>query len=211
MGIDRTVRPPTPRVGLLPSRDLFTRRPGQSGWKSVVLGGSMVLVAVAVFINGLQVDRVTFPFDAPTIMERWNQAATATGRPLLTVPAPELRDNGDGDLLFGHDWTGTFGLRGRVDAESGMVVELSVIGDRDADGGEIIVEAMDLLLRVTEPDLDEETRIDTLQELGVIGGDPFADLAATRGDTDYAVALARDGITIGMSAAPHSSLTSGRR
>ncbi len=177
----------------------------------MVLGGSMVAVAVAVFVNGLQVDRLTFPFDAPTITERWNRAATATGRPLLALPDPTPTDNGDGDLLFGHEWTDTFGLRGRIDAESGMVVELSVIGDRNTDGGDIIVEAMDLLLRTTEPDLGEEERIVTLQELGVIGGDPFADLAATRGDTDYAVALARDGITVGMSAAPHSSFTSGRR
>ncbi len=171
----------------------------------------MVVVALLVFINGLQVDRITFPFDATSATDRWNQAATTTGRPLLALPPPSLTDNGDGDLLFGNDWSDTFGLRGRVDAESGMVVELSVIGDREADGGEIIVEAMDLLLRVTQPDLDENARIETLQELGVMAGDPFADLAATRADTDYAVALAQDGITIGMSAAPHSSFTSGRR
>lgn len=171
----------------------------------------MVVVAVAVFVNGLQVDRVTFPFDAPTVTERWNATATSTGRMLLALPPPLPTDNGDGDLLFGHEWTDTFGLRGRIDAESGMVVELSVVGNREADGGQIIVEAMDLLLRVTQPELNENARIETLQELGVMGGDPFADLAATRGDTDYAVALANDGITIGMSAAPHSSITSGRR
>jgi hypothetical protein len=211
MHADRTVRTPLPRVGLLPSRSLITRRPGASGWKSVVLGGSMVLVALAVFIDGLQVNTLTFPFDATTMTERWNQVANDTGRPLLALSAPRLRDNGNGDLIFGHEWTDTFGFRGRIDTESGMLVELSVVGDSAADGGEIIVEAMDLLVRITEPELGNEARIATLQELGVIGGDPFADLAATRGDTDYAVALATNGTTIGMSAAPHSSFTSGRR
>jgi hypothetical protein len=85
-----------------------------------------------------------------------------------------------------------------------------VIGDPDVVGGALIVDAMDLLIRVTGPHLDAAARVETLQELGVVGGDPTADLRATRGGTDHVVAGASTGAAVGMSVAPFSSLTTDR-
>ena len=195
----------------MPGRGLITRRPGSAGPLSLIVGVAVVIASLAYFISSLQVDRVTFAFDGKGLTERWNEAAAAASLPTLTINIPRSRPDESGDLVFGEEWSEGLSLRGRVDAATSLLVELTVIGDPDLVDGGSIVEAMDLLIRVTEPDLGEDERLATLQELGVVGGDPTADLRATRGDTDYVVASANQGSTVGMSAAPYSSLASGRR
>lgn len=210
MELDRTARQITPKgLGLLPRRGLITRRPGAAGPLPLILGAAIVLTAVAFFVDSLQVDRATFDFDATELVERWNTAAG--GNPLLTIAPLAPREDESGDLVFGYEWSDDFSLRGRVDTGSSRVVELTVIGDPERVDGRLIVDAMDLVIRVTEPELDEPARLGALQELGVVGGDPTADLRATRGDTDYVVAGSASSSSVGMSAAPYSSLTSDRR
>lgn len=196
-------------MGLIPSRGLITRRPGESGWQTVVLGGVLIFLAVWVFVQSLQIDRLTFAYDVTTFEERWNHAAAAMDRSELAIDpvAPRLDDSGD--LVFAHAWSDSFMVRGRIDPETDLLVELAVIGDRESDGGELMVDAMELLVRSTEPALDAAERLSTLQELGLVGGDPTADLRATRGETDFVVAASGSG-SIGMSAAPHSRFTSAR-
>jgi hypothetical protein len=176
----------------------------------VVLGGVLIFLAVWVFVQSLQIDRLTFPYDAGTFEQRWNHAAAGIDRLELAIDPISPRLDDTGDLVFAHAWSDTFMLRGRIDPETDRVVELAVLGDRNVDGGELMVDAMDLLIRSTEPDLDGEQRLSTLQELGLVGGDPTADLRAFRGSTDYVVAASGSG-KIGMSAAPHSRVTSDRR
>lgn len=176
----------------------------------MVLGGVLMFLAVWVFVQSLQVDRLTFPYDAQTFEQRWNHAAAGVDRPELAIGPISPRLDDTGDLVFAHAWSDTFMLRGRIDPETDRMVELAVIGDREVDGGELMVVAMELLIGATEPGLSAGERLSTLQELGLVGGDPTADLRAQRGNTDYVVAASGSG-TIGMSAAPHSRLTSDRR
>lgn len=168
----------------------------------LVVGGTLVLLAVVFFLNGLGSDRITFGFDAAELAGTWNDTAEGAGRPLLTMDEPAPRPDESGDLVFGHSWSGDFSLRGRIDPQSGHLIEISVIGDPAMTGGQLMIDAMDLLIWVTEPSLTAAERLSTLQELGVVGGDPIADLRATRGDTDYVVAGTET--AVGMSAAPHS-------
>lgn len=170
-----------------------------------------MVVAIMVFLNGLNVERLTFPFDAATMADRWNQEAAALGRPELAIGTLDLRPDGARELVFAHGWSDTFLVKGRVDEGSGSVVEISVIGNRHRDGGQAMVDAMELVVAVTEPTLGHDERIATLMELGVVAGDPLADLSATRNNTDYVVAATPAGDSVGMSAAPHSRITSGRR
>lgn len=188
--------------GILPRRGLISRRPGTGSPAAVALGVAIVAVGLFFFFQDLDVPRNTFDFDVTMAHDRWNEAADERGFSLLGVGDFETRPDDSGDLVFGHEWTPDFGLRGRADAESGNVVELVVIGDPAVVDGGLIADAMELLVIVTEPGLDAAARRSTLQEIGVIGGDANADLRATRGGTDYVAAAGRDG-SVGMSAAPH--------
>ena len=208
---DRTARPVIPTgLGLLPRKGLIAKRPGAAGPLPLLVGATIVVLAVVYFVTSLDSDRVTFDFDPAIMAQTWNDAAAQAGKPLLAVEEPNPRPDESGDLVFGHAWSDRFSLRGRVDSDTNQLVELSVIGDPTMVGGQLIVDAMDLLVRVTEPTLSGAERLATLQELGVVGGDPTADLRATRGNTDYVVAAAPNGTSIGMSAAPYSTFTSGR-
>lgn len=201
----------TPRgLGLFPRRGLISRRPGSAGPLPLIIGAAIVVVSVIYFVTSLQIDRETFAFDVDELAQRWNTAAEAAELPSLDIELPAVRPDESGDLVFGHAWSDDFSLRGRVDPETSMVVELTVIGDPTVVDGAMIVDAMDLVIQVTEPALDDTARLLTLQELGVVGGDPTADLRASRGDTDYVVATATSGGAVGMSAAPVSALTSDR-
>jgi hypothetical protein len=204
MDVDRTARrTPTTGIGLMPRRALIKRK-GAGDPRSKILGLSLMVIAVMVFVSGLQTERVTFDFDATEVESRWNAAAPLD----LSIEPIVPREDDAGDLVFGYEWAEAFSLRGRIDPDTGNVVELSVIGKPDAVGGERMIEAMTVLVEITEPDLTSEQRDGTLQELGVIGGDPTADLRATRNQTDYVVAASNDGTTVGMSAAPYSRVTS---
>jgi hypothetical protein len=210
MAPDRTPQPSTPKgLGLLPRRGLITRRPGSAGPLPLIIGAAIVVASVVFFLDSLHVERTTFDFGLADMTERWNAASAAT-TPLLEMDEPSPRPDESGDLVFAHVWSEELTLRGRIDEPSGRIVELTVIGDPDVVDGALIVDAMDLLIRVTEPHLDAAARLETLQELGVVGGDPTPDLRATRGDTDYVVAGAATGSAVGMSAAPFSNLTTDR-
>jgi hypothetical protein len=208
MATDRTVQPMTPNgLGLLPRRGLITRRPGAGGPVPLIVGAVIVAVSVLYFVQSLQVDRSTFTFGLDEMTERWNGAASAADAPLLTIDTPTPRLDESGDLIFAHAWSEELSLRGRIDPDSSNLVELTVIGDPEVVGPDLIVDAMELLIRVTEPDLGAQGRLQTLQELGVVGGDPTADLRATRGGTDYVVAGSSASSEVGMSAAPYSDFT----
>lgn len=211
MEVDRNARQITPRgLGLLPRKSLITRRPGAAGPIPLILGAAIVLAAVVFFIDSLQVERATFEFDVSGLVERWNDAAQVSA-PVLKIYPPAPREDESGDLVFGYEWSNDLSLRGRIDAASGLLVEVTVIGDPDEVDGRLIVDAMELVIQVTEPTLDQSERLGALQELGVVGGDPTADLRAMRGDTDYVVAGSASSSSVGLSAAPSSQLTSDRR
>lgn len=161
-----------------------------------------MLVAGLVFFIGLrQPQRALFELDQETFVDRWNEAAAVTDRGDLELTmSPAIRPDGSDDLVFVHDWSDTMVLRGRIDPDTMRLVEIGVTGDPDLDGGERLANAMDLLVAATEPDLTGEERIETLQELGIVGGGT-PDARAVRGGTDYVVGVGLDG-RVGMGAAP---------
>jgi hypothetical protein len=197
------------RLGVFPTRKLITRPPGSAGPLPALIGFALVVAAVVVFATSFDRSRTAFDFTPGEFSERWNTFASATGRELLALSEPILDAAGE-DPTFEHAWSDTLVLTGRVDASSGLMVEVVVVGSPGADGGELIASAMDLLVATTEPGLDAEARAGTLQDLGLIGGGGTPEAATTVGTTDYQMGVSQTG-TVGLAAAPHSTLADGFR
>jgi hypothetical protein len=188
-------------VGLLGSRRLITHAPGSGGPVSLVLGALLVAVAVVVFVGGFPSGRTTLGFGAEVLVERWSSAVEATDRQRLRLPLPSMVAEGaPPELVFTQRWSETLALRGRADPDTLMLVELSVTGHPAEDDPALIAAAMDLLVAVSEPELDPAGRLLLLRELGIVDGGAGA-LRATRGSVEYRYAVDATG-AVGMSAAP---------
>ena len=167
--------------------------------------GLTALAVVAWFAFSGQLRPATFGYDRSGLLDAWNQAALAQNQPGFIVREFQWTDEASG--VFGFAFSETMSLIGRVDdTPLQEVEELALVGSIPEDGLDTIVAGMDLVVAVTEPDLDAEARADVLAELtvtGVVPADPSR--RVTIDTTRYRVAADPDNGILGIGATPVSA------
>ena len=145
---------------------------------------------------------VTFGFDRTEFVERWNDAALEADQPALTIPDVVWTDEEAG--VFGFAFSETMSVIGRVDRTPLQdVEELALVGEPALDGEAFVIAGMDLVIRVTEPDLGAADRTALLTDLAVLGTLPAdPDQRTTSGTTEYRVAADAIGGVVGIGARP---------
>jgi len=164
--------------------------------------GLAAVAAVGWFAFSGQVRPATFGYDRSDLLETWNEAAFAENRPGFIVREFQWTDEAAG--VFGFAFSETMSLIGRVDdTPLAEVEELALVGSRADDGLETIVAGMDLVIAVTEEELDTEARAEVLAELtltGVVPADPSRRL--TIDTTRFRVAADPENGILGIGATP---------
>ncbi len=162
----------------------------------------MVAVAIFFFFVSTRQSPITFGFDRTEFVDRWNEAALDAGRPALTIPEVVWTDEEAG--VFGFAFSDTMSVIGRVDRTPIQdVEELALVGEPAIDGQDVVIAGMDLVIQVTEPELDAAERSDLLADLAVLGTLPAdPDQRTTAGATEYRVAADAVGGVLGIGARP---------
>lgn len=162
----------------------------------------MVAAAIVFFFLSTRQSPITFGFDRTEFTELWNEAALDAGQPGLTIPEVVWTDEEAG--VFGYAFSETMSVLGRVDRTPLQdVEELAVVGEPAVDGEDIVIAGMDLVIRVTEPELDADERTELLTDLAVLGTLPAdPDQRTTAGTTEYRVAADAVGGVLGIGARP---------
>jgi hypothetical protein len=106
--------------------------------------------------------------------------------------------------VFGHAFSESLSVIGRVDRTPLQdVEELALVGEPALDGEALVIAGMELVIRVTEPELDTDERTDLLTDLAVLGTLPAdPDQRTTAGTTEYRVAADAVGGVLGIGARP---------
>lgn len=146
----------------------------------------------------------TFEMNRIEFARQWNSAVTQIGAPDLNVGETTWTDREAG--VFGFAFSDSMSVLGRVDSdELSDVVEIAVVGEPGLDGLATVLDAMRIVIAVTEPETDETARQRLLTELGVLGSDPLdPDRRTTFGSTEYRVAVDAFGGVLGIGATPVS-------
>lgn len=162
----------------------------------------MVAVAIFFFFVSTRQSPITFGFDRTEFVDRWNEAARDTGQPDLTIAEVVWTDEEAG--VFGFAFSETMSVIGRVDRTPIQdVEELALVGEPSSDGEDFVIAGMDLVIQVTEPELDAGERTALLTDLAVLGTLPAdPDQRTTVGTTEYRVAADAVGGVLGIGARP---------
>jgi hypothetical protein len=126
-----------------------------------------VLVTASLLRTVGGADPEVFDFGRAGFVETWNTTADELGQPGLVLPGVSWTDEEAG--VFGHAWSPTLSVLGRVEGRTADVVELVVIGEPERDGEGRVRAAMEILVAVTEPSLDAEGRNSVLERLSLAG------------------------------------------
>lgn len=133
---------------------------------------------------------------------RWNEAAADADQSGLLISEVVWTDEEAG--VFGFAFSESMSVIGRVDRTPIQdVEELALVGEPELDGETFVVAGMDLVIRVTEPELDSAERTALLEDLAVLGSlaaDP--DQRTTAGTTEFRVAADPLGGVLGIGARP---------
>ena len=168
----------------------------------VLLVAAIVLVAIA-----LRSDEApaTFEMNRIEFARHWNSAVARIGSPDLNIGETTWTDREAG--VFGFAFSDSMSVLGRVASdEFSDVVEIAVVGEPGLDGLTKVLDAMRIVIAVTEPETDETGRQRLLTELGVLGTDPLdPGRRATVGTTEYRVAVDAFGGVLGIGAQPIGS------
>jgi hypothetical protein len=162
----------------------------------------MVAVAIFFFFLSTRQSPVTFGFDRIEFVDRWNEAAADIGQRELTISEVVWTDEEAG--VFGFAFSETMSVIGRVDRTPIQdVEELALVGEPSEDGEDLVIAGMDLVIQVTEPELDAGERTALLTDLAVLGTLPAdPDQRTTAGTTEYRVAADAVGGVLGIGARP---------
>jgi hypothetical protein len=162
----------------------------------------MVAVAIFFFFLSTRQSPVTFGFDRIEFVDRWNEAAADIGQRELTISEVVWTDEEAG--VFGFAFSETMSVIGRVDRTPIQDVEdLALVGEPSEDGEDLVIAGMDLVIQVTEPELDAGERTALLTDLAVLGTLPAdPDQRTTAGTTEYRVAADAVGGVLGIGARP---------
>jgi hypothetical protein len=166
------------------------------------VGFSLVAVGIIYFFVSTQQSPITFGFDQSEFVERWNEAALEADLPGLTIPEVAWTDEEAG--VFGYAFSESMSVIGRVDRTPIQdVEELALVGEPEIDGEDFVVAGMELIIRVTEPELDASQRADLLADLAVLGTLPAdPDQRRAAGTTEYRVAADAVAGVVGIGAKP---------
>lgn len=163
---------------------------------------SAAVVALAWLVVSRQQNPTTFEFTRSAMLERWNAAATAADRPEFLIDEFQWTDEEAG--VFGVAFSETMSLLGRVDGTVlDEVEEIALVGSRPEDGTDTIVAGMELVVRITAPELSESQRARLLSDLtltGTVPADP--DQRVTVGTTRFRVAADPANGILGIGAQP---------
>lgn len=151
--------------------------PGGSSLTRLVGWGLVVGALVFFFLVNKGGGPVTLGFDGPGLVERWNTAAVAAGRPELSIDS--LVDT-ETPGVVGHAFSPDLRVIARTaETGGGEVVELVAVGNPGRDGMTDVTAVFDLVVRVVAPSLDESDRAGLLSDLGVTSPNPPAQLRST--------------------------------
>lgn len=166
------------------------------------LGLALVTVAIVFFFFSTRQSPNTFGFDRTEFVERWNEAALESGEPGLTIPDVAWTDEEAG--VFGYAFSESMSVIGRVDRTPLQdVEELALVGEPTLDGEDVVIAGMDLVIQVTQPELNADDRAALLTDLAVLGTLPAdPDQRTTAGTTEYRVAADAVGGVLGIGARP---------
>lgn len=171
-----------------------------------MVGVGLLVAAVALVGLALRTDDApaTFDFNRIEFARTWNGAAFVIGSADLDIGETTWTDREAG--VFGYAFSDSMSVLGRVDSdELSDVVEIAVVGEPGIDGLATVLEAMNIVIAVTEPEIDEAGRQRVLTELGVTGTDPLdPDRRTTAGSTEFRVAVDAFGGVLGIGATPVS-------
>lgn len=160
------------------------------------------MIAIASLILALRPDTepTTFAFNRAEFTRTWNGAATEVGANSLIIGETTWTDRESG--VFGFAFSESMSVLARVESsEFSNVQEIAVVGEPRLDGLATVLEAMNVVINVTEPELDEVARRQLLTDLGVLGTDPLdPDRRVTVGTTDFRVAVDAFGGVLGIGA-----------
>lgn len=168
----------------------------------VGLAVGLTALALLAWFAASETAPATFGYDRGRFLEAWNEAALAENQPGFIVREFQWTDEEAG--VFGFAFSETMSLIGRVDGTPLQEVEeLALVGSIPEDGLDTIIAGMDLVVAVTEPDLDTDARADVLADLtvtGVVPADPS--IRVTIDTTRYRVAADPANGILGIGAAP---------
>ena len=164
----------------------------------------MTIVAMVSFTLALRSDLepATFGFNRAEFARVWNSAAADVGADSLVVGETTWTDRESG--VFGFAFSDSMSVLARVESsELSDVQELAVVGQPQFDGLAAVLDAMNVVIRVAEPQLDEAGRRQVLTDLGVLGADPLdPGRRMTVGTTNFRVAVDAFGGVLGIGATP---------
>lgn len=165
-------------------------------------GFGLVAVVFVNFFFSTRQQPITFDFDQVEFVEQWNSAAEASNNTALLIGAVQWTDEEAG--VFGVAFSETMSILGRVETATRQdIEELALIGQPSIDGEALVVAAMDLMIRVTEPSLNPEARVTVLSELAVLGTLPTdPNQRSTAGSTEFRVAADAANGVVGIGARP---------
>ena len=164
----------------------------------------LTIVAIVSLTLALRsdIEPTTFSFNRAEFTRSWNSAAADVGADSLVIGETTWTDRESG--VFGFAFSDSMSVLARVEStELSDVQEMAVVGEPQFDGLTTVLEAMEVVIRVAEPQLDEAGRRRVLTDLGVLGADPLdPDRRLTVGTTDLRVAVDAFGGVIGIGATP---------
>ena len=165
-------------------------------------GLGLVAAAFVYLFFATQQSPITFGFDRTDFVERWNAAALDSNQSSLTIPEVAWTDEEAG--VFGYAFSESMSVIGRVDRSPIQdVEELALIGEPARDGEAVVIAGMELVIRVTEPDLVADERTQLLTDLAVLGTLPAdPNQRTTAGTTEYRVAADAANGVLGIGARP---------
>lgn len=166
-----------------------------------------MVAAVVLLAIALRSDEApaTFEMNRIEFAREWNSAVARIAAPELNIGETTWTDREAG--VFGFAFSDSMSVLGRVESdELSDVVEIAVVGEPRLDGLAKVLDAMRIVIAVTEPGIDETGRQRLLTELGVLGTDPLdPDRRTTVGSTEYRVAVDAFGGVLGIGATPVSN------
>lgn len=141
---------------------------------AALLTFAAVLAAGSFLANAFERESTpSFGIGRSGFVERWNDAAEAMSAPDLVIGDVAWTDEDAG--VFGHAFSPTLSVLGRVDGPLRDVVELAVVGTPGEDGAARVAAALELGIAVADPDLTPDERRRVLDDLALLGpGRPAA-------------------------------------
>lgn len=153
---------------------------------AAVVTFTAVLAAGAFLVNAFERQAApSFGIGRSGFVERWNEAARTIDMPGLVIPGVDWTDEEAG--VFGHAFSPTLSVLGRVEGPLQDVVELAVVGTPAEDGEERVAAALELAVAVADPALSPDERRGVLDDLALLGpGRPAApDVTVDLGGVRY--------------------------